>query len=77
MDKFGCKPFIILFLFGRLLSDIGILFNFAFIEHLPLQFFYIETLVSFCGGFPMYYLGMYLGNLYTGSKKNGHLKNWL
>ena len=57
MDRFGCKPFLLLFLFGLLLSNIGVLLNFAFIEQLPLEFFYIEALFSVFGGFPMYYLG--------------------
>ena len=57
VDRYGVRPFLLLILFGRLVTDIGILINFAFIEQLPLQFFYIETLPSFFGGHPMYYLG--------------------
>ena len=59
VDRYGVKPFLLLILFGRLVTDIGILLNFAFIEQLPLQFFYVETFFSFCGGFPLYFLGKF------------------
>ena len=59
MDKFGCKPFLMLNLFGQLIGDIGIMINFAFIEQLPLEFFFIETLYGLFGGAPVWYLSKY------------------
>ena len=56
LDKFGCKPFLILNSFGQLIGDVGIMINFAFIEQLPLEFFYIETLYGLFGGMPVWYL---------------------
>ena len=59
LDKFGCKPFLMLNLFGQLIGDIGIMINFAFIEQLPLEFFFIETLYGLFGGMPVWYLSKY------------------
>ena len=59
LDKFGCKPFLMLNLFGQLIGDIGIMINFAFIEQLPLEFFFIETLYGLFGGAPVWYLSKY------------------
>ena len=56
LDTFGCKPFLILNSFGQLIGDVGIMINFAFIEQLPLEFFYIETLYGLFGGMPVWYL---------------------
>ena len=39
MDRVGIKPFLIINLFGGLVTDTGFLMNFIFIEQLPLQFF--------------------------------------
>ena len=57
LDKFGPKLFIILPLLGRFFSDIGCLVNFAFIEKLPLEFFYVEACFGLFGGMSMYYMG--------------------
>ena len=59
LDKFGCKPFIILPLIGALLSEVCLLINFAFIENLPIQFFYVESIYSLFGGKSVFYLGTY------------------
>ena len=58
MDNYGCKRFILVPLIGLLISDIGIMINYIFIEELPLQFFYLEQFWAFVGGMPIYYLGM-------------------
>ena len=58
MDKFGCKPFILLVCFGDLLRSIGLIINYIFIEHLPLEFFYIDTIYALFGGGPIYFMGM-------------------
>ena len=60
LDRFGCKPFILLPVFGQLVSDIGIFINYIFINHLPLEFFYIECVYGICGGNPVYFMGKYL-----------------
>ena len=57
LDRFGCKPFILLSLFGQLISAIGIFVNCIFINQLPLEFFYIDTLFGLCGGHPIYFMG--------------------
>ena len=57
LDKFGPKFFILLPLFGMFVSDVGNLLNYAFIEYLPLEFFYIEAIYGICGGNPMYFMG--------------------
>ena len=57
MDRFGCKPFILLPVFGQLISDVGIFINYIFINYLPLEFFYIECVYGICGGNPVYFMG--------------------
>ena len=59
-DIYGCKRFILLPVIGMLISDIGILINYAFISQLPIEFFYIEPIYSFFGGKAVYYLGKYI-----------------
>ena len=58
-DDFGFKPFIILPFIGMLLGDIGMLFNYIFIEQLPLETFLFGNLISLFGGFTFYFLGTY------------------
>ena len=60
LDKFGCKPFILLVCFGRVLADIGIFINCVFIEQLPLEFFYIDAIFFLVGGYPIYFMGKVL-----------------
>ena len=45
---------------GKLISDVGMLMNYAFIKQLPIEFFYIEEIDGFFGGAAVYYLGTYL-----------------
>jgi hypothetical protein len=33
--------------------------NYAFINDLPIEFFYLENISSFFGGYAVYYLGVY------------------
>ena len=57
LDKFGCKPFILLVCFGQVLADIGIFINCVFIKELPLEFFYIDAIFFLVGGYPIYFMG--------------------
>ena len=63
LDKFGCKPFILMVCFGQLLGDIGIFINYIFIEYLPLEFFYIDAIFGLFGGYPIYFMGEYQNRL--------------
>ena len=58
-DKFGRKPLLMFPIVGYFFSAIGGIINYMFLETLPLEFFYIETLPAFFGGLVVYYLGMY------------------
>ena len=58
-DNYGSKPFILAPMIGLLISDIGILINYIFIDVLPIEFFYIEPIWSFFGGKSVFYLGVY------------------
>ena len=59
VDKVGIKPFLIINLFGGLVTDIGFIMNFIFIEQLPLQFFYIQLFFGLVGGSQIYFISMY------------------
>ena len=58
-DKFGRKPLMMLPIVGYFFSAVGGIINYAFLETLPLEFFYIETIQAFFGGLVVYYLGVY------------------
>ena len=58
-DTLGRKPAIMIPLIGFIFTSISGIINFAFIKELPLEFFYLETISSFFGGFTIYYLGIY------------------
>jgi MFS family permease len=58
-DKFGRKPLLMFPIVGYIFSAIGGMINYSFLNTLPLEFFYIETLPAFFGGLVVYYLGMY------------------
>ncbi len=58
-DDFGRKPFIMLPLFGLMLTDVSLLVNYIFIETLPTEFFYLEYLWYLFGGVAVIYLGLY------------------
>ena len=59
IDKFGCKPFFLFSLTGLLLKVTFELINYAFIEDLPLEFFYMENIHAFFGGSILYMLCYY------------------
>ena len=61
VDKYGkMKLLSMLPVIGVFLSDIAELINYAFIETLPLQFFYAkDALIGIFGGEPIYYIGIY------------------
>ena len=58
-DKFGRKPLMMFPIVGFIFSSVGGIINYAFLEDLPLQFFYIDTIPTFLGGMIVYYLGLY------------------
>lgn len=58
-DKFGRKPLLIFPILGNVLAKSTGLINYAFISDLPLEFFYLDNLGSFFGGYAVYYLGTY------------------
>ena len=61
VDKYGkMKLLSMLPVIGVFLSDIAELINYAFIETLPLQFFYVkDAFIGIFGGEPIYYIGIY------------------
>ena len=56
-DKYGCKRFLLIPVIGKVVSDIGMIINYTFIEELPTEFFFIEPVDAFFGGASVYYLG--------------------
>ena len=58
-DEFGRKPLLILPILGNVLAKITGLINYFFINDLPMEFFYLDNLGSFFGGYAVYYLGTY------------------
>ena len=44
---------------GKLVSDVGMIINYAFIEKVPIELFFIEPVDSFFGGAAVFYLGKY------------------
>ena len=58
-DHFGRKPLMMLPILGYLISAIGGIINYAFLESLPLEFFFVDTIPAFFGGLIVYYLGQY------------------
>ena len=58
-DVFGRKPLILFPLIGNLLAIICGIINYTFIYELPLEFFYMDNISSFLGGYAVYYLGIY------------------
>ena len=45
---------------GKLVSDVGMIINYAFIEKVPIELFFIEPVDSFFGGGAVFYLGKYI-----------------
>jgi len=58
-DEFGRKPPLLFPMMGNLLAMIIELFNYAYLDVLPVQFFYLDSIYAFFGGYAVYYLGMY------------------
>ena len=58
-DRFGRKPVLMIPILGTALQAFGGLINYIFLDSLPLEFFYIETISTFFGGMVVYYLGVY------------------
>ena len=59
LDQYGCKPFLIIPVIGLFISFICNIINYAFIESLPLEFFYLDNLFPLLGGKPVFYLAFY------------------
>ena len=59
LDKFGCKPFMLLPALGGAISSVCLLINYIFIDILPIEFFYMERMYYFFGGDSVLYLGTY------------------
>ena len=59
LDQFGCKPFMLLPLVGAFIGSVCLLINFAFIDALPIAFFYTYNIYFFFGGESVFYLGTY------------------
>jgi MFS transporter, PCFT/HCP family, solute carrier family 46 (folate transporter), member 1 len=58
-DQFGRKPLMMLPIIGYFISAIGGIINYAFLESLPLEFFFVDSIPYFFGGLIVYYLGQY------------------
>ena len=58
-DDFGRKPLIYVPLFGSFLSSVAQLLICIFVDVLPVEAFYADTVYAFCGGMPVYYMGVY------------------
>ncbi len=58
-DVFGRKPLILFPLIGNFLAVICGMINYTFRFELPLEFFYIDNIAAFLGGYAVYYLGVY------------------
>ena len=58
-DVFGRKPLMLIPLIGYLLGSLTSIINYAFIDTLPMEFFYLNRISSFFGGYAVYYLGVF------------------
>jgi hypothetical protein len=73
VDVFGRKPLMLLPMIGDLIGYIFLIINYAFIEVLPLEFFYLGNFSSFFGGYAVYYLGVYsYGTTVTQPRERAH-----
>jgi hypothetical protein len=61
VDRYGGIKLLCMFpIIGVFLSDIAELITYAFIDSLPIEFFYVkDTLIGIFGGEPIYYIGIY------------------
>ena len=72
-DEFGRKPLLLFPLIGDLTRTLLNIVNYAFIETLPLEFFYLDSIASFFGGSTVYYLGVYsYGTTVTKPNERAH-----
>ena len=72
-DEFGRKPLLLFPLIGDLIRVLLNIVNYAFIETLPLEFFYFDSIASFFGGSTVYYLGVYsYGTTVTKPEERAH-----
>ena len=58
-DDFGYKPMILAPVFSMVICDIILLFNSMFINHFPIEIFYLGDGWAFLGGNSVYLLGVY------------------
>ena len=59
-DVFGRKPLMLYPLVGYFLASFINIINYAFIDTLPLEFFYLNKISSFFGGYAIFTLGVYV-----------------
>ena len=72
-DEFGRKPLMIFPMIGDLIGTLFNIINYAFIDTLPLEFFYTGNIGSFFGGYAVYYLGVYsYGTTITNPKERAY-----
>lgn len=58
-DEFGRKPLIFFPLLGLVVSFVLNIVNCVFINDLPVEFFYLDNVYAFFGGYAVLYLGTY------------------
>jgi MFS family permease len=59
-DVFGRKPLLLYPLVGYFLGSLINIINYAFIDTLPLEFFYLNKISAFFGGYAVYFLGVFV-----------------
>ena len=69
-DEFGRKPLMIWPMIGDLIATLFNIINYAYIDILPLEFFYTGNIGSFFGGYAVYYLGVYSNNNNKSQRKS-------
>jgi MFS family permease len=58
-DYFGRKPIILFPIIGGVVTNLADMLNYALIDHVPMEFFYIDNIGALFGGYAVYYLGTY------------------
>ena len=72
-DRIGQKPLMMMPIIGFIFSSIAAMVNYTFIEVIPIELLYFESLPAFFGGIPVYYLGIYsYGSLVTKPEERAH-----
>ena len=59
-DVFGRKPLLLYPLVGYFLGSVINIINYAFIDTLPLEFFYLNKISAYFGGYAVYFLGIFV-----------------